>query len=195
MMGKLNELSAKGTAVWLDFVDRKFLEAGGLRKLVEEDAVTGVTSNPTIFGKAMSQGDAYDASLATFDRAHPDAAAIDRYEALAVEAGDRFNYTFGDPGDGPGAYWRQQEHEGHPVLLQLARVLNLPSVERDELEGTPYRSWPSADQEHRTQADWDALRGLYADEQVAQFQRDDMYTGWRTAITDAGQWMYFVSGD
>ena len=99
---------------------------------------------------------------------------------------------------GPGRYESLLlvgELEGHPVLLQLARVLNLPSVERDELEGTPYRSWPSADQEHRTQAEWDALRGLYSDEQVAQFQRDDMYTGWRTAITDAGQWMYFVSGD
>lgn len=84
-MSKLSDLSAAGTAVWLDFVDRKFLEAGGLKKLVEEDGLTGVTSNPSIFEKAMGHGEAYDGSLAEYDRAHPDAATIDRYEALAVE--------------------------------------------------------------------------------------------------------------
>ena len=85
MSSPLNKMSALGTAVWLDFVDRKFLEAGGLKKLVEEDGLTGVTSNPTIFEKAMGHGDAYDESLAAFDRAHPHAATIDRYEALAVQ--------------------------------------------------------------------------------------------------------------
>ncbi|GAA0677322.1 transaldolase/glucose-6-phosphate isomerase [Sphingomonas insulae] len=84
-MGKLNDLSAAGTAVWLDFVDRKFLEAKGLEKLVNEDGLTGVTSNPSIFEKAMGHGDAYDSSLAEFDRTNPDAATIDRYEALAIQ--------------------------------------------------------------------------------------------------------------
>jgi len=85
MMGKLNDLEALGQAVWLDFVDRKFLEEGGLKKLVEEDGLTGVTSNPSIFEKAMGHGTAYDDSLATYDRVHPDAPTIQRYEALAVE--------------------------------------------------------------------------------------------------------------
>ena len=84
-MSKLAELSAAGTAVWLDFVDRKFLDAGGLQKLVDEDGLTGVTSNPSIFEKAMGHGDAYDASLAEYDREHPDAATIDRYEHLAIQ--------------------------------------------------------------------------------------------------------------
>ncbi|MCU6454775.1 transaldolase [Sphingomonas sp. A2-49] len=84
-MGKLADLSAAGTAVWLDFVDRKFLEAGGLKTLVEEDGLTGVTSNPSIFEKAMGHGDAYDASLADYDREHPGAATIDRYEHLAIQ--------------------------------------------------------------------------------------------------------------
>ncbi len=84
-MSKLSDLSAAGTAVWLDFVDRKFLEAGGLKKLVEEDGLTGVTSNPSIFEKAMGHGDAYDDTLAAFDRENPDAATIDRYEHLAIE--------------------------------------------------------------------------------------------------------------
>jgi transaldolase len=84
-MGKLNDLSAAGTAVWLDFVDRKFLEAGGLQKLVDEDALTGVTSNPSIFEKAMGHGDAYDDTLAAFDSENPGAATIDRYEHLAIQ--------------------------------------------------------------------------------------------------------------
>ncbi len=84
-MSALNDLEALGQAVWLDFVDRKFLEAGGLKKLVDEDGLTGVTSNPSIFEKAMGHGDAYDASLADYDKAHPDAATLDRYESLAVQ--------------------------------------------------------------------------------------------------------------
>ncbi|WP_174278926.1 transaldolase [Sphingomonas bacterium] len=84
-MSKLQDLSAAGTAVWLDFVDRKFLASGGLKKLADEDGLTGVTSNPTIFEKAMGHGDAYDESLARFDRDNPDKPTIDRYEAQAVE--------------------------------------------------------------------------------------------------------------
>lgn len=84
-MGKLNELEALGQAVWLDFVDRKFLADGGLQKLVDDDGLTGVTSNPSIFEKAMGHSTAYDESLAAFDHAHPDAPTIERYEALAIE--------------------------------------------------------------------------------------------------------------
>ncbi|MBZ6380665.1 transaldolase [Sphingomonas sanguinis] len=84
-MSKLSELGAKGCAPWLDFVDRKFLEAKGLEKLVTEDGLTGVTSNPSIFEKAMGHGDAYDATLAAFDKENPGAATIDRYEHLAIQ--------------------------------------------------------------------------------------------------------------
>lgn len=84
-MSKLKELSAAGTAVWLDFDDRKFLDQGGLKKLVDEDGLTGVTSNPTIFEKAMGSGDAYDAGFAEFDRANPGAEPMARYEAQAVK--------------------------------------------------------------------------------------------------------------
>ncbi|MEO9130386.1 MAG: transaldolase [Sphingomonas sp.] len=84
-MGRLNDLAAQGQAVWLDFVDRKFLAEGGLQKLVDEDGLTGVTSNPSIFEKAMGHGDAYDTALAEYDRAHPDASAMARYEHLAIQ--------------------------------------------------------------------------------------------------------------
>jgi len=84
-MGKLNDLERAGQAVWLDFLDRDFLVGGGFRKLVEEDGVTGVTSNPSIFEKAIGHGSDYDEGLAAFDRDHPDASAIHRYEAMAIE--------------------------------------------------------------------------------------------------------------
>ncbi|WP_085808521.1 transaldolase [Sphingomonas sp. TZW2008] len=84
-MGKLNDLANAGQAIWLDFVARDFLNDGGLKKLIDEDAVTGVTSNPTIFQQAMGEGTAYDTSLAAYDKAHPGAPAIDRYEHLAIE--------------------------------------------------------------------------------------------------------------
>jgi transaldolase/glucose-6-phosphate isomerase len=83
MTSKLQQLNAAGQAVWLDFVDRKFLADGGLKKLVAEDALTGVTSNPSIFEKAMGSGDAYDAGFAAF-LSKGDASVTDTYEAQAI---------------------------------------------------------------------------------------------------------------
>jgi transaldolase/glucose-6-phosphate isomerase len=81
----LQQLNAAGQAVWLDFVDRKFLADGGLRKLIERDALTGVTSNPSIFEKAMGTGDAYDEGFKSWlATAAPNASATDVYEAQAI---------------------------------------------------------------------------------------------------------------
>ena len=60
----LHRLSALGQSVWIDFLSRTALRDGSLARLVEQDAVVGATSNPTIFQKAMADGDAYDAQLA-----------------------------------------------------------------------------------------------------------------------------------
>ena len=59
----LHMLSARGQSVWIDSLSRQMLESGGLTKLMEEDVVVGVTTNPTIFQKAISQGDDYDEQL------------------------------------------------------------------------------------------------------------------------------------
>jgi transaldolase len=59
----LHELSAQGQSVWIDFLSRPLLKDGDLERLMREAAVVGVTSNPTIFQKALSQGDAYDEQL------------------------------------------------------------------------------------------------------------------------------------
>jgi transaldolase len=66
-MTRLDQLSALGQSVWIDFLSRDLIESGGLGRAIGEDAVVGVTSNPSIFGKALSRGSAYDAQIASSD--------------------------------------------------------------------------------------------------------------------------------
>ncbi len=83
MSNRLNDLEALGQAVWLDNLERGFLRDGGLRKLVEEDGLTGVTSNPSIFEKAMGHGDVYDDGFKAF-LGKADASVQDTYEDSAI---------------------------------------------------------------------------------------------------------------
>jgi transaldolase len=59
----LHELAEHGQSVWLDYLSREILNSGKLARMMDEDAVVGVTSNPTIFQKALAEGDAYDEQL------------------------------------------------------------------------------------------------------------------------------------
>jgi transaldolase len=59
----LHQLSELGQSVWIDYLSRRLIHEGELERLMREDAVVGVTSNPTIFQKAISEGDAYDEQL------------------------------------------------------------------------------------------------------------------------------------
>ena len=60
---RLHELSDCGQSVWIDSLSREMIESGELQRLIDEDAVVGVTSNPTIFQKAFDSGDSYDEQL------------------------------------------------------------------------------------------------------------------------------------
>ena len=60
---RLHQLSELGQSVWIDSLSREMLETGELARLMQEDAVVGVTSNPTIFEKALSSGGWYDEQL------------------------------------------------------------------------------------------------------------------------------------
>src|SRR4029450_5322258 len=60
---RLHQLSELGQSVWIDSLSREWLVPGALTRMMDEDAVVGVTSNPTIFQKAMSEGDWYDDQL------------------------------------------------------------------------------------------------------------------------------------
>jgi transaldolase len=64
---RLHRLVHHGQSVWIDFLSRDLLRGAGLARLLREDAVSGVTSNPTIFAKALSGGNAYDEQIAASD--------------------------------------------------------------------------------------------------------------------------------
>jgi transaldolase len=59
----LQRLSELGQSVWIDYLSRSLIHDGGLKEMMDRDAVVGVTTNPTIFQKAMAEGDAYDEQL------------------------------------------------------------------------------------------------------------------------------------
>jgi transaldolase len=80
---RLHDLSAHGVSVWIDTLSRELLETGELDRLVREDAVVGVTSNPTIFEKALSTGGWYDDQLRTVLEREEDTKEV--FLALAVE--------------------------------------------------------------------------------------------------------------
>jgi transaldolase len=63
MPNRLQLLHAQGQSIWLDFIDRAILKNGDLARRIRDDALTGVTSNPTIFEKALAEGTAYDEQL------------------------------------------------------------------------------------------------------------------------------------
>ena len=64
-MNRLRLLHDAGQSIWLDFIDREILRNGELERRIAEDSLTGMTSNPTIFEKAMAEGTAYDEQLAS----------------------------------------------------------------------------------------------------------------------------------
>jgi len=82
-MNPLLQLHALGQRVWLDNLSRTLLREGGLQRLVSDDGVAGVTSNPTIFHKAMSSSRYYRDELTALKQ-DPGLTPEARYEALAV---------------------------------------------------------------------------------------------------------------
>jgi transaldolase len=60
MSNRLREIAALGQSIWIDNISRELLDEGTMRQLIEEDGISGVTSNPTIFEKAMGHSDRYD---------------------------------------------------------------------------------------------------------------------------------------
>ena len=62
MTNPLQQLAQAGQSIWLDYMHRKLM-GDELKRLLEEDAVTGITSNPSIFEKAIGEGGDYDDRL------------------------------------------------------------------------------------------------------------------------------------
>ncbi|MEO7504260.1 MAG: transaldolase family protein, partial [Sphingomicrobium sp.] len=83
MDNRLRMLEVEGQAIWLDFLERSFLLEGDFTKLIEQDGLTGITSNPSIFEKAIVDGSAYNADIADI-LAEAEMSAAEVYERLAV---------------------------------------------------------------------------------------------------------------
>src|SRR4051812_667041 len=80
---RLAALTAAGTSVWLDLLRRSLIETGELRRMIDEDSLRGVTSNPAIFEKAILGSEDYDAQLEQLAR--EGASGRDTYRAIVVQ--------------------------------------------------------------------------------------------------------------
>ncbi|HUO52669.1 MAG TPA: transaldolase [Gemmatimonadaceae bacterium] len=91
----LHALHEAGQSIWLDYIDRTLLHSGELERRIADEALTGMTSNPTIFEKALAEGTAYDAQLAA---APAGLSAQERFELVATtdvrDACDRFRAVY-----------------------------------------------------------------------------------------------------
>src|SRR3954447_4457055 len=155
----LHELASRGQSVWFDTLSRDLVKTGELKRMMEEDAVTGVTSNPTIFQKALSTGDAYDEdlkrllaetddpskiffSLALQDirdacdvlkPAYDASNGVDGYVSMEVEPG--IAYDTGRTFD--QARWIATEVERPNLLVKIpATMSGLPAIEDCTAKGT-----------------------------------------------------------
>jgi transaldolase len=95
-MNPLIELHQAGQSIWLDFITRSYMTEGKLKKLIDSDGLSGVTSNPTIFQKAISTGTEYDASIQALIKQDKPTPVI--FETLAIadiqQACDLFRPTW-----------------------------------------------------------------------------------------------------
>ncbi|AKD55084.1 transaldolase [Spirosoma radiotolerans] len=125
-------------SIWLDFIDRKIMNTGELQKLIDEDGVRGITSNPAIFEKAISSSSDYDADIAQL--AQGNLSNEDLFYTLAVSdikrAADIFRPTYDEEVVGADGY---VSLEVSPFLARdtegtIAQALKLwKTVERDNV--------------------------------------------------------------
>lgn len=100
---RLQQLHDAGVSIWLDFIDRALLTSGKLQRMIEEDFVTGETTNPTIFEKALAEGNEYDDQLSAAGR---DLSPSELFELVETEdvrtACDIFADVYKRTGGGDG---------------------------------------------------------------------------------------------
>lgn len=103
---KVKQIHDFGQSIWLDFIDRKFIKSGELKKLIDEDGIRGITSNPAIFEKAISASSEYDEQIATLNGQGKRNDEI--FYALAIDdiqaAADLFKPLFEEEVEGADGY-------------------------------------------------------------------------------------------
>lgn len=84
-MNPLHGISALGQSVWYDNISRAMIQTGELARMIEHDGLSGITSNPTIFEKAIATSSDYDQAIAAYLQQHPQASAREMFYHLAIE--------------------------------------------------------------------------------------------------------------
>src|ERR671931_1352321 len=107
---RLAALTAAGTSIWLDQLRRGMIESGELRRMIEEDSLRGVTSNPAIFEKAILGSPDYDDQLERLAR--EGASGRETYRALVVQD------VQGAP-DVLRGVWESTDHKDGYVSLEV----------------------------------------------------------------------------
>jgi len=133
----LKQLETLGQSIWLDYIRRDLVAAGGLRRLIEEDGLRGMTSNPSIFEKAIADSHDYDEDIRDLALKGKGAAAI--YETISQRdvqsAADEFRPVY-ERTDGSDGYVSLEvnphlAHDTHGTTEEARRLwaaLNRPNV-------------------------------------------------------------------
>ncbi|HKG68587.1 MAG TPA: transaldolase [Segetibacter sp.] len=103
---KVKQIHEFGQSIWLDFIERRLIQSGGLQKLIDEDGIRGVTSNPAIFEKAISGSSDYDDQIAELSRESKSNDEI--FYAVAIEdikaAADLFKQVYEEEVEGADGF-------------------------------------------------------------------------------------------
>ena len=132
-MNPLKELLEQGQSVWLDYIRRNLIISGELKKLVEEDGIRGVTSNPTIFEKAIAHSTDYDEAFRAVLGRDPDAEPGKIYEPLAIEdiqmAADVLRPVYDETGGADGfVSFEVSPHLAHDTQRTIAEAKRLKAA-------------------------------------------------------------------
>ena len=84
-MNPLKALRGEGQSIWLDYIRRSLMTGGELNRLIDEDGLSGMTSNPTIFEKAINAGADYDDTLRSILQKNPHIGIKELYETIAIQ--------------------------------------------------------------------------------------------------------------
>ncbi|MGE5271810.1 MAG: bifunctional transaldolase/phosoglucose isomerase [Thiohalocapsa sp.] len=124
MANPLRDLHEYGQSVWLDFVSRELLKSGELSRLIAEDGLRGVTSNPSIFEKAIGHGDDYDELIAAAERSGDlDPGAL--FEDLAIR-------DIQDGADALSAVYEQTQRRDGYISIEVSPYLAMQTHETIE---------------------------------------------------------------
>jgi len=137
MENRVKQIHNFGQSIWLDFIDREIIKSGNLKKLIDEDGVRGVTSNPAIFEKAITSGTDYDADIAELAKTTTDNEEL--FFKLAIKdiqnAADLFKGVYEEEVKGSDGY----------VSLEVSPFLALKT---EETSAQAEKLWKEVDREN-----------------------------------------------